>query len=79
MGYYYGFCEGISGVLVSLTTCKRLNNSLPTISLETLSSLKRRESSSAGYTGGRVNIEAVSFPRDTGEDMFQVLHRIGKS
>ena len=27
---------------------------------------------SAGYTGGPVNIEAVSFPGDTGESIFQI-------
>ena len=34
----------------------------------------RRDSRSAGYTGGRVNIHAVQFSRDTGESIFQVRH-----
>ena len=38
------------------------------------SPLKRRESRPAGYTGGPVNIRAVSFPGDTGENTFQVRH-----
>ena len=29
---------------------------------------------SAGYTGGRVNIQAVSFPGDTRESIFHVRH-----
>ena len=34
---------------------------------------KRRDSKSAGYTGGPVNIQAVSFPGDTVEEsIFQV-------
>ena len=35
-----------------------------------------RDSSSAGYTRGRINIHAVPFPRDAGEEsVFQVRHR----
>ena len=33
----FGECQGIRGVLVRLTTCKRLTNSLPKLSLVTLS------------------------------------------
>ena len=63
-------CEGIRGVLVRLTT----SNSLPKLRLVTLFPLKRRDSRSAGYTGGPINIQAVSFPEDTTESIFQVLH-----
>ena len=46
-----------------LTTCIRLtNNSFPKLSLKHSPLLKRRDSRSAGYTGGPVNIPAVSFP-----------------
>ena len=34
--------------------------------------MKRRDSRSAGYTGGPV--QAVSFPGDTGENIYQVRH-----
>ena len=62
-------------MLVRLATCKRLTNSLPKLSLTTLSPpLKRQDSRSTGYTGGPVNIQAVSFPEDTGESIFQVRH-----
>ena len=45
-------------------------NNLPKLSLpNTLPPLKRRDSRSAGYTGGRVSIQAVSFPGDTGESI----------
>ena len=70
-GKYY---DGISGVLVRLTTCKRLTNSLPKLSLITFFPLKRRDNRSAGYTSGPVNIQAVSFPGDTRESIFQVRH-----
>ena len=64
-----------SGVLVRLTTRKRLTNSLPKLSLIRHSPpLKRRDTRSAGYSGGPVNIEAISFPGDTGESIFQVRH-----
>ena len=64
-------CQGISGVLVRLTTCKRCC-SLPKQSLITLSPpRKRRDSRSAGYTGGPVNIQAVScFLGITGRRVF---------
>ena len=42
-----------SGVLVRLTTCEMLTNSLPKLSLITLPPLKRRDSRSAGYIYGR--------------------------
>ena len=34
----------------------------------------RRDSTSAGYTGGRVHTQAVSFPGYTGKNIFQVRH-----
>ena len=55
-------------------------NSLPKLAYtqtkpyNTFPPLKRRDSRSAGYTGGRVNIQAVSFPGDTGESIVQVRH-----
>ena len=66
--------KGISGVLNRLTTCKRLTDSVPKLSLITLSPLNRRDSRSAGYTGGPVNIQAVSFPEYTRKSVFQVRH-----
>ena len=35
--------------------------------------MKRRDSRSAGYTGGLFNIQAVSFPGYTAESIFRVL------
>ena len=57
-----------------MTTCKRFTNSLPKLSLIALSPLKRRHTRSAGYTGGPVNTQAVSFSGYTGEGIFQVRH-----
>ena len=51
-----------------------LANSLPKLSLVPSSPLKRRDSRSAGFTGGPVDIQAVSFPGYTGESIFQVRH-----
>ena len=63
-----------------LITCQRLtNNSSPKLSLTTLySPLKRRDSRSAGYTGGPVNYPSrfISWVY-RGESIFQVQH--GKS
>ena len=61
-------------VLVRLTTCKKLTNILPNLFLRTLFPLKRRDTRSAGYTGGLVNTQAVSFPGGIGESIFQVRH-----
>ena len=36
----------------------------------------RRDSRSARYTGGRVNIQAVPVPGDTGESMFEVRGKL---
>ena len=36
--------------------------------------MKRRDTRSARYTGGPVNIQAVSFPGETGYSIFQVRH-----
>ena len=44
------YCQGISGVLVRLTTCKKLTNSLPNLSLITLSPPE-----TAGYQVVRIN------------------------
>ena len=33
--------------------------------------MKRRDTRSAGYTGGPINIQAVSFPGYTGESVFK--------
>ena len=69
-------CQGISEVLVRLTTCKRSANSLPKLSLTTLSPPETAgRDRSAGYKGGLVNIQAISFPGYTGESIFQVRHR----
>ena len=57
-----------------LTTCKRLTNSLPKLSLITLFPLKRRDSWSAGHIGEQVNIQSVSFLEYTGESIAQVRH-----
>ena len=52
----------ISGVLVRLTTCKKITKSLPKLSLTTLDPPEtHRDSRSAGYTGGPVSIQDVSF------------------
>ena len=62
-------------VLVRLTTRKRLTNSLPELSLITLPPPETAE-----YQIGRIYgrtcqcIQAVSFPGDTGESIFQVRH-----
>ena len=64
-----------SGVLIRLTTCKILTHSLYLVWNYALSyppPMKQRDSRSAGYTGGRVNIQAHFFPGDTGEWVFQV-------
>ena len=67
-------------VLVRLTTylqnVNHNNNSLPKLkALQQHSpTLKRLDSRSAGYTGGRVSIQAVSFPGYTGESIVQVRH-----
>ena len=51
-------CQGISGVLVRLTTCKRLtNNSLPKLSLITLF-----PSEAAGYQVGRIYGRTCQYP-----------------
>ena len=49
-----------------------LINSLPKLSLITLSPAETAGSRSAGYTRGPVNIQAVSFLADVGESIFQV-------
>ena len=54
-----------------------LTNSLLTSSLITHCALKRRNSKSADYTRGPVNIQAILFPGDIGEIMFQVQHGEG--
>ena len=59
--------------LIRLATCKRSTNSLLTHTkpyYNTPPPLKRRDTRSAGYAGGCVNIQAVSFPGDTGESIF---------
>ena len=74
------FFSGALGVLVRLTTCKRLAHYLPK-SLQAFNTLplKRRDDSrSAGITGGRVNIQAVSFPGYYEESIFQVRHGWGE-
>ena len=72
--YFGHMLRNISGVLVHSTTCKRLTNSLPKLSPITLSLLKRRDSRSAEYTVGRVNIQWVLFPGYTGESILQGRH-----
>ena len=49
------FVKALAG-LARLVICTRLTNSLPKLCLITLSPLKRRDSRSAGYAGGPVNI-----------------------
>ena len=57
------YCQGIGGVLVRLTTCKILTNSLPNLSyIAPPPPRKRRDSRPAGFSGGPVNAQAVSFP-----------------
>ena len=57
-----------------------LTHCLPKLRLISLSPpMKRRDSRSAGYTGGPVNIQAVSFLGDIGEkSIFQVRHIYGE-
>ena len=64
----------ISGVLVRLTTCKRLTNSSPKLSLITLSLPERRDSRSAEYTGGPVIYPSRFIPWGTRKSIFQVRH-----
>ena len=40
--------------------------------------LKRRDSRSSGYTGGRVKLQAVSFSGDTEDGIFQVRRGMGQ-
>ena len=69
--------EGISGVFVRLTTCKRLTNSLPKLSkpYNAPPPLKRRYCRSTGCTDGPVNMsKPFFFPGYTEESNFQVRH-----
>ena len=68
------FCQRISGVLVRLTTCERLTNSLPRLSLITLSPLKRRDSRSAGSTADLCQYPSRLISWGTRDSIFQVRH-----
>ena len=68
-------CYIISGVLVHLTTCKKVNR-LPT-QTTSYSTLPPWNGGIAGRPAGRVNIQAVPFTGDTGESIFRV--RLGES
>ena len=65
--YYWGIIpfDHLQKVNQLLTQTKPYNTSPP---------LKRRDSRSAGYTGGPANIQPVSFLGYTGESVFQVRH-----
>ena len=64
----------ISGVLVRLTTCNWLTSSVPKLSLITLSLPERRDSRSAGYTGGSVIYPSRFISWGTRKSIFQVRH-----
>ena len=57
-----------------MTTCKRLTNSSPKLSLITLSLPERRDSRSAEYTGGPVIYPSRFIPGGTRKSIFQVRH-----
>ena len=71
-------CQGFSGILVRLTTCKRFTDSIPKLSLTTIFPPE-----TAGYQVGQTYrrtcqyIQAVSFPGYTGESIFQI--RLGEN
>ena len=70
-------CEGIDGLNSPFDHLQKVNQQLTqTKPCNTLPPcLKRRDSRSVGYTGGPVNIQAVSFPGvNSGERVFQVRH-----
>ena len=66
------------GVLVRSTTCKRLTNSLPKLSLITLVPLKRRDIRSAGYTAHLCQYPSHHFLGIPGRVYFKFDMAMGK-